>query len=76
MNKTNSTVAQQIAQAASAFERQRTGHLPRSVTVVLSDETPVITLHGTLSEAEKVLAGDPAGHTVAGAPPQTLRQIL
>ena len=33
------TMAQQIAQVASAFEEQRTGHAPRSVTVVLSDNT-------------------------------------
>jgi uncharacterized protein YbcI len=61
MNQTNSTMAQQLAQAAGAFERQRTGHLPKSVTVVLSDDTLVITLHGSLSEAEKALAQSPAG---------------
>src|SRR5579862_4615926 len=31
------------------------------VAVVLSDDTLVITLHGALSPAEKVLAGSPAG---------------
>src|SRR5436190_22662350 len=56
MNQTRSTVAQQIAQAASAFEQRLTGHAPRSVTVVLSEDTLVITLQGALSEAEKVLA--------------------
>ena len=35
MNKFTSTMAQQIAQAASAYEQQRTGHVPKSVTVVL-----------------------------------------
>ena len=34
---------------------------PKSVTVVLSEDTLVITLHGTLSPAEKVLAQSPAG---------------
>jgi uncharacterized protein YbcI len=61
MDKTSSTVAQRIARAASAFERQRTGHAPRSVTVVLSEDTLVVTLHGALTPAEKALAGSPAG---------------
>ncbi len=61
MNKPNSTTARQIAQAATVFERQRTGNTPKSVTVVLSDTTLVITLHGALSEAEKALAKSPAG---------------
>src|ERR1700757_3691586 len=55
------SMAQQIAQAASAFEQQRTGHVPQSVTVVLSEDTLVITLRGALSPAEKPLAKSPAG---------------
>jgi uncharacterized protein YbcI len=54
-------MAQQIARAAIDFEHQSTGHLPRSVTVVLSDDTLVITLHGALSPAEKVLVPSPDG---------------
>lgn len=54
-------MAQQIAQAVIAFERQRTGHASKSVTVVLSEDTLVVTLHGTLSPAEKTLAQCPAG---------------
>ena len=61
MEESNSTMAQQIAQAASAFERRRTGHAPQRVTVVLSEDTLVITLHGALSPAEKALAQSPAG---------------
>jgi uncharacterized protein YbcI len=61
MDKPDSTMAQQIARVASAFERRRTGHAPRSVTVVLSGETLVVTLHGALSPAEKALAKSPAG---------------
>jgi uncharacterized protein YbcI len=61
MNQIRSTVAQEIAQAAIAFEQRRTGHVPSSVTVVLSDETVVITLHGALSPAEQALARSPAG---------------
>ena len=61
MEKSNSNMAQQIAQAASAFEQQRTGRVPESVTVVLSENTVVITLHGALSPAERALARNPAG---------------
>ena len=61
MEKPNSTMAQQVALAASDFQRQRTGHTPKSVTVVLSGDTLVVTLHGALSPAEKALAQSPAG---------------
>jgi uncharacterized protein YbcI len=61
MNKSISSMAQQIAQAASAFEQRVTGHAPQSVTVVLCDNTLVITLHGALSPAEKALAQSPEG---------------
>jgi len=61
MNKSNSSMARQIAKAAIAFEHQATGHAPTSVTVVLSDRTLVITLHGALSPAEQALAQSPAG---------------
>jgi len=61
MDEPNLTMAQQIAQAAGAFEKVRTGHGPSAVTVVLSAETLVITLHGALSQAEKALAQTPAG---------------
>lgn len=56
------TMAQQIAQAAIAFEQRRTGnHVPKSVTVVLSEGTLVITLHEALSPAEKEMSKTPAG---------------
>ncbi len=62
MDKIKSTMAQQIAQAAIAFEQRRTGnHVPKSVTVVLSEGTLVITLHDALSPAEKELAKTAAG---------------
>jgi uncharacterized protein YbcI len=61
MNKFNANMAEQLGQAASAFERRRTGHRPERVTVVLSADTLVITLHGALSPAEKALAQSPAG---------------
>lgn len=56
MDRSNSTIARQIAQAASEFERLNRGHVPQSVSVVLSDSTLVVTLHGALSPAEKALA--------------------
>jgi len=61
MDKPNSTVAQQIAAAASAFEQERTGNVPKSVTVVLSECTLVITFHGALSPAERAVAATAAG---------------
>src|SRR4030095_16283175 len=62
MGQSTSTMAQQIARAASAFEERRTGHAPESVGVVLSEDTLVITAHGALSPAERAL-----GRTLAGA---------
>jgi uncharacterized protein YbcI len=62
MHEPKATMAEQIARAAIAFEQRRTGnHGPKSVTVVLSEGTLVITLHGVLSPAEKALARIPAG---------------
>src|SRR5438445_9706509 len=62
MGKSKSTMAEQIAQVAIAFEQRRTGnHVPKSVTVVLSEGTLVITLHEALSPAERALAKSPAG---------------
>ena len=61
MYKSSTNLAHQIAQAASAFEQRRTGNTPHSVTVVLGENTLVITLHGALSPAEKALAQTPAG---------------
>src|ERR1051325_4369150 len=62
MNKPKSTMAKEIAQAAIAFEQRRTGnHVPKSVTVVLSEGTLVITLHEALSPAERAMSKSPAG---------------
>jgi uncharacterized protein YbcI len=56
MNKSDTNMARQIAEAASRFAKETTGHPPQSVSVVLSDTTLVITLHGALSPAEQALA--------------------
>lgn len=57
----NPHMAKEIAQAANAFEQRRTGRVPKSITVVMTESTLVITLHGILSEAEKAVAKEPAG---------------
>jgi uncharacterized protein YbcI len=54
-------MAEQIALAATSFQRHSTGHAPQSVTVVLCENTLVVTLHGALSPAEKALARSPDG---------------
>jgi uncharacterized protein YbcI len=62
MDSLKPTMAEQIAKAAIAFEQRRTGsHVPKSVTVVLSEGTLVITLHEALSPPERELAKTPAG---------------
>ena len=56
------TKAKQIAVATAEFEKARTGHSPKSVSVVMCGETLVIiTLHAALSPAEQALAATPAG---------------
>ena len=56
MRKLDPTMAQQVAQAISVYQEQRTGYPPKAVTVVLSDDTLVVTLHEALSPAEKALS--------------------
>lgn len=54
-------MAQQIARAAIDFEVQRTGRVPKSISVVVGPESVVITLHEALSPAERTLAQSPSG---------------
>ena len=61
MKKVDPTMAQQVAQAISVFQEKRTGYPPKAVTVVLSDDTLVVTLHEALSPAEKDLSRTPEG---------------
>jgi len=61
MKNPDSTVAQQVAQAVMAVLQKTTGHTPKAVTVVLSEDTLVVTLHEALSPAEKDMAKSPAG---------------
>lgn len=55
------TMAQKVARAAIEFQQRLTGHAPKSVTVVLSESTLVITLHGALTPAEQMMASDAEG---------------
>ena len=55
------SMAQKITEVVNAFQHQATGHMPTSVTVVLSEDTLVITLHEALSPAEKVLSQSAEG---------------
>jgi uncharacterized protein YbcI len=61
MNETSSNIAEQLARVARRFQEQRTGHMPKSVTVVLGEDTLVFTLHDALTPAEKALAQSPEG---------------
>ena len=61
MGNSRPTLAQEIAEAVIAFQQQTTGHAPKAVTVVLSQDTLVVALHEALSPAEKDLAKSPSG---------------
>ena len=55
------TIAEQIANAVCSFQTKSTGHAPKAVNVVLSEDTLVVTLYDSLTPAEKALATSPAG---------------
>jgi uncharacterized protein YbcI len=61
LNETNSHITQQLAHVASALQQQRTGHAPKTVTVILREDTLVVTFHEALTPAEKALAQSPEG---------------
>ena len=61
MNETESAMAQQVAQLAMTYQKERTGHAPAAVTAVLSEDTLVVTMHDALTPAEKALAQSPIG---------------
>ncbi|MFN9368525.1 MAG: Na-translocating system protein MpsC family protein [Planctomycetia bacterium] len=52
----SSDFSQELAQIALALQAERTGHTPKAVTVIASEETVVLTLHEALTPAEKILA--------------------
>lgn len=61
MDTTERTMAQQLAAAARTFQMQQTGRAPTTVTVVISEDTLVVTLHEALSPAEQALAKSAEG---------------
>jgi uncharacterized protein YbcI len=60
-NQFEQTIEQQIAEVVNEFQERNTGHTPTAVTVVLSEDTLVITLRDALSPAEKALAKSAEG---------------
>jgi uncharacterized protein YbcI len=54
--KPTTSIAEQVGEVAKALQQQRTGHAPTAVTVVLSEDTLVITMYDALTPAEKALA--------------------
>ena len=61
MEKLKTTMAEQVAQAMKRLHEQRTGYLPKAVTVVLSNETLVVMLREALPPVEKALFRTPEG---------------
>jgi uncharacterized protein YbcI len=61
MDRSQRTIGQRIAQAARDFEQLRTGSGREWVAVFLNEATIVIALHGSLTDAERALVGNPAG---------------
>lgn len=57
----SSQLSKELAQIALAMQSERTGHAPKAVTVVASEETVVLTLHEALTPAEKILASTESG---------------
>jgi len=60
-DKQTGTVAEQIARAICDFQHKSTGHTPTAVSVVLSEDTLVITLHEALTPAEKAMVKNAGG---------------
>jgi uncharacterized protein YbcI len=56
-----SALSKELAQIALTLQAERTGHTPKAVTVVASEETVVLTLHEALTPAEKILARTESG---------------
>ena len=61
MNEHRPSLVQEIAEAVIEFQRKTTGHVPKAVTVVLSQDTLMVMLHEALSPAERDLARSPSG---------------
>ena len=58
---TSANFTKELADIALTMQSERTGHTPKAVTVVASDETVVLTLHEALTPAERILARTESG---------------
>ena len=56
MTTPEQAIARRLAAAASELQKRRTGHAPTAVTVILSEDTLVVTLHDALTPAERALS--------------------
>jgi uncharacterized protein YbcI len=54
-------MTRRLAEIASTMQTQRTGHAPRSASVVLGEDTLVVTLREALTPAERALAKSAEG---------------
>jgi uncharacterized protein YbcI len=61
MNDTHLQITHRIAEMARSLQEQRTGRAPKAVTVVISEDTLVVTLHDALTPAEKAMSRTPEG---------------
>ena len=61
MYETHSQITHRIAEMATSLQEQRTGLAPKAVTVILSEDMLVLTLHDALTPVEKALARTPKG---------------
>ncbi|MFH1304769.1 MAG: Na-translocating system protein MpsC family protein [Planctomycetota bacterium] len=61
MSVPDTKVAQEIAKIVRDYQTQSTGHAPTAVSVVMGEDTLVITVHGALTPAEQTLVKTPAG---------------
>jgi len=61
MSVPETKVAQEIAKIVRDYQTQSTGHAPTAVSVVMGEDTLVITVHGALTPAEQTLVKTPAG---------------
>lgn len=55
-SETDANIIEQLSHAASRLQQLRTGHAPTAVTVVLQEDTLVVTLRDALTPAEKALS--------------------
>lgn len=61
MSESAAAASTELAQISLDMQASRTGHSPKAVTVVASDETGVVTLHEARTPAEKILIRSESG---------------